>query len=733
VAGERVSIAGLARISAQRPWRVVAVWVVLLITAVVLQGVLPSGLTSEATFTNNPESVQGQDLLTERLRGPDPVNETIVVTSDTLTIDDAAFQAGVRETTLAVRDLSGIAAAVNYFDAVALAAPHAEGLVAADRHSTLIQVTFAGDFDDALKHEDAYMRLIEARNSAVPGVRVLTVGSISGDAIYGAIAAHDLERAELFGLPVALLILVIVFGALIAAGVPLLTAMLAIAIAFGVASIVGQMFKLSALALNVITMIGLAVGIDYCLFIVQRFREERTRGLDKLAAIGAAGGSATKAVIFSGSTVVIALTGMFLLPVSIFRSIAAGAIIVVIVSMLASLTFVPALLSLLGDRLDWPRRRKATAPHDIDDTHGFWGRLAHLVMARPVVSVVLAGGLLLAAATPYLDLRTGQVGIEGLPPSQVKSAYEILARDFYAGVISPVEIVVVGDTTSPAVQRGIDAALVSLAARADFGPADVVVNQSGDLTLISAPLAIDANSPAAGDIIAELRSELLPQALAGAPARVYVTGDAAYNHDFNTLMRDSMPTVFAFVLGLSFILLLIAFRSIVVPLKAILMNLLSVGAAYGALVLVFQKGVGTDLLGFQPSPTIATWLPITLFCFLFGLSMDYHVFLLSRIREQYDKTHDNRLAVAYGLQSTARIITGAALIMVAVFSAFAAGRLIELQQMGFGLAIAVFLDATIVRTVLVPSTMALLGDLNWYLPRWLQWLPDLRVKHSHAA
>jgi RND superfamily putative drug exporter len=359
---------------------------------------------------------------------------------------------------------------------------------------------------------------------------------------------------------------------------------------------------------------------------------------------------------------------------------------------------------------------------------GVWGTLARVVMARPVVSVVLASVLLIAAALPYFDLKRGQGGVETLPPSTVRTAYVLLSQDFPQGRLAPVEVVVDGARTTD-VMAGIDRLVAATGQDAVFGAAELTEwNPAADLALVRIPLTVDASSPSALKAVDTLREELVPAAFAGVPATVLVTGGPAINADFEAVVDTYTPLVFIFVLGLSFLLLMVAFRSLVVPIKAIIMNLLSVGATYGLLVLVFQKGYLHGVFGFQRTPTIEAWIPIFLFCVLFGLSMDYHVFLISRIREHYDATHNNRESVAVGLQATAKIITGAALIMVAVFAGFASGQLVMFQQMGFGLAIAVLLDATIVRSVLVPASMVLLGDRNWYLPAWLHWLPDLRIE-----
>jgi RND superfamily putative drug exporter len=396
------------------------------------------------------------------------------------------------------------------------------------------------------------------------------------------------------------------------------------------------------------------------------------------------------------------------------------------------------MLSLLGDKIDWPRKRNYDDPaaiarqreRDAEAVHGgFWGNITRIVMARPLISLALAAGTLVALSIPYFDLNTGFNGASTLPPSGVREGYDILARDFQAGRLSPIQIVIDGQQGS--VEDGIarlEQAMAADAVLSNFEPVQWSAN--GDLAVIDVNLTTEADSPAARAAISDLRENLVPSAFEGVPASVFVSGEPAFNFDFQSLVDTWTPIVFIFVLALSFVLLTLAFRSIIVPAKAIIMNLLGVGAAYGILVLVFQKGYLVDLFGFEQTPVIEPWLPIFLFCVLFGLSMDYHVFLLSRIREHYDLTHNNTESVAVGLQSTARIITGAALIMCAVFFGFAAGRLVMFQQMGFGLGMAVLIDATIIRSILVPSAMALLGDRNWYMPKWLNWLPDLRVEGS---
>jgi RND superfamily putative drug exporter len=531
-------------------------------------------------------------------------------------------------------------------------------------------------------------------------------------------------------------------------------AIFAIAMALGITALVGQLVDFQLFVTNMISMIGLAVGIDYALFIVSRYREERRRGRDKLAAIEASGATANRAVFFSGVTVVLALLGMLIIPTTIFRALAAGAIFVVIASLAASMTLLPALLGLLGDRINWPRvtrrarmERTALTNGDslvelADKRGGFWDRITRGVMAHPVASLVVGVAFLLAAGSSYLGINLGFAGVSTLPDAAPsKEAFLVLQEEFAGQQTSPVQIVVVGSADSPEIQGAVERLRTAVAEDEAFSPqtAEPQVAPSGNMLLVNAFLRIDPSSMEAAEAVDRLRADAIPSAFAGVDAEVLVGGDTAMSADFFDLTDSYTPIVFVIVLGLSFLLLTVVFRSIVVPVKAILMNLLSVFAAYGLVTLVFQEGgpaIGrwiADLFSLQQVETIEAWLPLFLFSVLFGLSMDYHVFLLTRIREHYDHTGDNTESVAHGLRTTGGIITGAALIMVAVFGGFAAGQVVPLSQMGFGLAVAVLIDATVIRSVLVPASMKLLGNLNWYLPRWLRWLPDIHVEGHDIA
>ncbi len=612
-------------------------------------------------------------------------------------------------------------------------------MTSADGKSRLITVVLANpDLDEASDHALVVKEAI-AEIDAPDGVTSLLFGQATLNNDFVRLAEEGLKKGESIGIVVALLVLLVVIGAAVAASLPILLAIAAIATAIGLTALVGRSLELSFFVVNFITMIGLAVGIDYALFIVARYREERTRGFDKLEAIGRTGATANRAVFFSGLTVVLALTGLFFVPNTVFRSLAVGAVLVVLLAMAASMTLLPAILSLLGDRVNKGHIGRRSSLENVDKIGGFWDKITKSVMGRPVAW--LTGGVLIMSvlAISFFSMDTGFSGITTVPDDlESKQAFEILRDDFaLGGATDPAQIVVDGPFT-----QDVEAALVSLqkemAGDPIFGaPGSVQVNEAGDVALLEVPLTGDFQSEAATRAIERLRSDLVPNAFSGTGVEVLVGGASAFNVDFFDDVSTFTPIVFLYVLGLSFLLLTVVFRSIILPIKAILLNLLSVAAAYGAVVLAFQRDVGPSwaksIFGFQQVDGIEAWLPLFLFAVLFGLSMDYHVFLLTRIREHFDKTGDNEASVAHGLRTTGALITGAALIMVAVFGGFAAGELVPLQQMGFGLAVAVFLDATIVRSILVPAAMRLLGDYNWYLPSWLEWLPKIEIEGHEAA
>jgi RND superfamily putative drug exporter len=725
-----LSTESLARSASRHPWRIIGIWVAVLVVALVLnRTLLPSALTTEFKFTNNPDSQHAEGLLEDRLRGPRQFNEIILVHSEELTVDDQAFQDKVIELYESVTALGSdvVASGTHYYQDEA----QNRLLVSIDEHTTMLQFVMAGTFDEVTVNGETMLELATEANGK-DGFKVLLIGDGSTAFESNELSVSDIEQGERFGVPVALLILLALFGALLAALIPLFLAIVAIITALGATALLGQVFDLIFFVTLMITMIGLAVGIDYSLIVVSRFREELARGLNKYDAIARTGATASRTVLFSGMTVVLALIGMLLIPATIFQSLGTGAILVVIAAVLATLTLLPAVLTLMGHRVNSLRVPFLGKPasHAPGQGGGFWTVVTRVVMKAPVVSLILTAGVLLAAAAPLLDLETGFNGVEIFPDEiQAKEAFFLLEEEFAFGVLSPTDIVIDGDVNSEAVQSGIQALRAMMAADVDFvGLTGIEVNDAGDLAVFSAYISGEPAGTQAVGTVRRLREVYVPAAFASSEADVFVTGLTAFNTDFFTMTKAFTPVVFGVVLGFSFLLLTMVFRSIVVPIKSILLNLLSVGAAYGLMVLVFQKGVGADFFGFEQTPIIDAWIPLFLFTVLFGLSMDYHVFLLSRVRERYDQTHDNSGSVAFGLRSTAGLITGAALIMVAVFSGFASGQTVANQQVGFGLAVAVLLDATLVRSILVPAAMQLLGHRNWYFPKVLSWLPDVRAE-----
>ena len=722
----------LARSCATHPWRTIGIWLTVIVVAVLSMGpLLGSGLTSESKqHGRQPDSAIALQLIEERMTGAQKMTDFVIVQSAARTVDDPVYEAYVTGLAGKIQELGPavVEGAATYYQT------GDPTMVSQDKRSTLVAVVMAGDTDDALENVASLHRLVS--RSGGDGFTLAQTGQASLNQMGNELAKSDMEKAEVFGVPVALIVLVVVFGALLAAFMPLVLSIVSILLALVLAGLIGQLYPMNTFMLNILTTMGLAVGIDYTLFIISRYREERARGLEKIDAIAATGATANRAIFFSGLTVILAMLGMVVVPVDITISMGIGAMLVVATTLLTALTLLPAVMGLLGDRVNALRlpfvgRLAARRAHGHE---GVWERLSHSIMRRPVIWLAGAVTLLMLAASPILFMQTGSTGMTatGYPDDQyAKQGWDILDRDFSLGTANPVQIVVDGPADSAAVKAGLARLQTALEDDGRFGPAQVAVSEAGDLTLLSAPLAGDPAAEATQDVIRQLRERVVPTAFGATAADVHVSGTTAGVVDYLGFFDTWLPIALAVVLSLSFVLLLVAFRSLVIAAKAILMNLLSVAAAYGLMVLVFQKGVGADLLGFTQVDTIEAWVPLFLFSLLFGLSMDYQVFLLSRIKERFDETGDTREAVAHGIGRTAGIITGAAAIMVCVFGGMATGELVMFQQMGFGLAVAIFLDATIVRTIIVPAGMELLGDWNWYLPRWLEWLPNVSVE-GHA-
>ncbi len=701
----------VARAAASRPWRTLAVWGVVVLAALALAATSLHGLTSNSTVSGHPSSAIAEGLYGRAFPGPQ-VTDVVVVRSPTATVRDAAYRAFVTRLGEKLRHTAGVFYVNSYLGG---RAP-----ISADLHATLIQLSIASDGD-----AKGVVKVVQAATGG--GFSAAITGDHSVGADFGTVSQTDLQHGELaIGLPAALVVLVLVFGSVVGGLVPVLMAILSIIVGLGIVALLSLEFSLSIFIVNMLTGMGLALGIDYSLFVVSRYREERGHGLTKDAAISMAGATASRAVLFSGSTFVVALFGMLIVPTSIMRSLATGAIVVGIVSVAAALTLLPALLSLMGDKVNaLPVPFLGGLSRTASAESVMWRTVVESVVRRPVVSLVLAGGLLVAAATPTLGIHIGQNGVLTLPPNlPSRQGYVALHREFGASTPYPVIIAVKGGGTAAA--HRLEAVAAKMRGNPHFGPAAVRAGRDGIVVLTAPVLGEAVGEPAVGAVRNVTR--LVQAEFAGTGTRVYVGGKTAEAGEYYDATTSPTPFVLAFVLGLSFILLTIAFRSLVIALVSIVLNLLSVGASYGLLTLVFIHGWAVNLLGFQKVPIIDAWVPLFLFSVLFALSMDYQVFLMSRIKERYDQTGSTCDAVVFGVSSTARIITGAALIIVAVFAGFASGQLVMFQQMGFGVAVALLLDATLIRSVVLPSMLRLLDSRSWYLPRWLGWLPHVDVE-----
>ncbi len=610
-----------------------------------------------------------------------------------------------------------------------------EGQISKDGRSALITLDLRGDPDTADERVDPVIAAVATAQRAHPELRVEQFGDASADKAISKAFEDDFRRAELLSLPITLIILVLAFGALVAAGIPLLLALTAVAATLGLLGPISQLAPVDESISSVILLIGLAVGVDYTMFYLRREREERAAGRSEGAALAAAAATSGRAVLVSGLTVMVAMAGMYLAGNAVFTSFATGTIIVVGVAVIGSITVLPALLSKLGDRVNKGRVPfLARLREQRGGESRMWNAILDRVLARPWLSAIGATALLIVMALPALNLHTVNPGVQGLSRDlAVMQTYDRIQAAFPGGSLPAYAVVQADDVTAPAVRQGIDdLKRTALATGKMAEPIDVEVNPAKTVAVVSIPLHGSGTDKRSDAALAALRGDVIPSTIGQVQGvRAQVTGFTAGSRDFTDQMKGSLPYVFAFVLGLAFLLLLVTFRSIVVPIKAIVLNLLSVGAAYGVLTWVFQDGHLTELLGFTPIGGITSWLPLFLFVILFGLSMDYHVLILSRIREAVDRGMDTEQAVSHGIKATAGVVTSAAIVMIAVFSIFGSLSSLEFKQMGVGLAVAVAIDATLVRAVLLPAAMKLLGEYNWYLPRSLHWLP--RIEHGTPA
>jgi uncharacterized membrane protein YdfJ with MMPL/SSD domain len=701
------SVATIGRWSTRHPWRAIAGW--LAFVAIAVAAMVATGTQSLQNGAVG-ESARGYDMLDANNVWPAP-REVAYLHSATMRATDPAFRAAIADV---AKRLS--------IPGIELTTPRDDPrLISKDRHSALLVATLTN-----ISAEEVRARALAAA-PAHPGVTIEETGDITASDARDKSINDDLHRAEILSVPVTFFVLIFAFGAIVAAIVPVVLALTAVAAAFGLLGPISQAIPIDDSVRTVLVLIGMAVGVDYALFYIIRSREERRRGRPPHEALDRTIRTSGRTVIVSGTTVIVAMAAMFLVGTKVFNSLAAATITVVACAVVGSVTVLPGLLELLGPKID--RGRIPFLPHlRTDRAHSrFWSATIDRVLRRPVLSVVLAAGLLVGLAIPALWLKVSTPADNTLSPQNIPAlrALDDVRRDFPAAAEPAKLVATVPDgRQAELLRQGRRLQALALQTGIAHGPVVATRNEDGTAASLFLPLTGAGNNSASRHAIEVLRHDLIPRTIGTIRgAETAVTGDVAEDVDFTHQLRHGLPYVIVFVLLLAFVLLLVAFRSIVVPLKAIVLNLLSVGAAYGVLVLVFQHHWAQGLLGFTSNGSIISWLPLFLFVVLFGLSMDYHVFILSRVREGVDSGMSSDDAVRYGITATAGVVTSAALVMFAVFSIFGSLSSLDVKQAGVGLAVAVLIDATIVRAVLLPASMKLLGDWNWYLPRVLQRLP----------
>jgi len=702
-------------------------WIALVVAATMIGSAVGTETLSDAEYGVG-ESGQADKVLADAF--PEETSEVVLVESESSAATSAEFRALVSDVTRELEGIKGVSALESPYSAAS------SGGISEDGHSAIINFQLPRGDEAAADAAGQTLAAVEDIHESNPGFFVGQFGDASANEQIGGAFEEDFQRAEFTSLPITLIILVLAFGALVAAGIPLLLGATSVAIALGLMAPLSQIFPVDEAASSVILLIGLAVGVDYTMFYLRREREERAAGRSPEAALDVAAATSGRAVLVSGITVLIAMSGMYLAGASTFTSFATGTMLVVAIAVLGSLTVLPALLSALGDRVNKGRIPFLSSPEERAGREPrIWSRILDPVLRRPLVSALAAGALLVVLAIPTLNITLAVPGVDSLPRDLSTVQTYDRVQEAYPGEAIPADIVVeADDVRSPEVRAALDELGGEVAARPDLFAQDLEVDKvsdDGTVALVAAPVAGDGTDETSKQALATLREEMIPATLGGVNGvTTNVTGLTAGTEDFNNLMAERVPIVLAFVLGLAFLLLLVTFRSIVIPIKAIVLNLLSVGAAYGIVTWIFQEGHLESLLGFESTGGVTSWLPLFLFVMLFGLSMDYHVFILSRVREAYDNGMTTSDAVSHGIKSTASVVTAAAVVMIAVFSIFATLSMVEFKQFGVGLGVAILIDATIVRAVLLPATMKLLGDWNWYLPSWLEWLPRLQHEPS---
>jgi RND superfamily putative drug exporter len=716
------------RWSAQHRKTAILGWIAFVVLATVLGGKVGQNNIDESA-QGNGESKRG-DMIVDAAGFPEQAGERVLVQGNG--VGDPQVVAAVKDVVLRLEAIPGITEIESPLEE----RNHAN-TVSEDGRSVVVNFTIPGTDEHAEQLVDKPLAAVAAAQKAHPGVRVEQFGDASATKEIAAQDAKDGKKSELISYGLMLIILLVAFGAFVAAGLPLVLGATAVAATIGLLGPLSQLYGLPADVAQLVVIIGLAVGVDYAMFYSRRMMEERDRGHSAADAVEIAAATSGRAVLISGLTVMVAMAGLLFAGNPIFVGFGIGTMLVVAVAVLGSMTFLPAMLSFLGEK-NWLEKGRVPyvtkRRHQAKGESRVWGAILTRVLKRPLVSALIAGALLVALSIPALGIQFKEPGFDGYSRSQpVIQTYDRVQAAFPGGAVPALTVIKADDVTAAPVQAAIqDLHDEALATGRLAEPSAVEISPDKTVAVVALSVQGSGTDAASEQSLATLRSEVVPATVGKlAGAEVAVTGMTAGSNDFIDAMTAHLPLVFAFVLGLTFILLLVTFRSIVVPIKAILLNLLSVGSAYGILVLVFQDGHGEGLLNFESVGGIAPWIPLFLFVILFGLSMDYHVLVLSRIREAVDRGMSNDDAVAHGIKSTAGVVTSAALVMVAVFGAFALGSDQVAKQIGIGLAAAILIDATIIRAVLLPATMKLLGARNWYLPKGLGWLP--KFEHEPAV
>lgn len=722
--------------SARHRWAAVGIWVLFVVLSMGLGSAVGSVEVKES------EALKGETHTAAKIIEDAGIEE---LTSESVLIQakdantkatDAGFRSAVAEVVTAVEGTGEVTDVTSPYDA---------GTISKDGLSALVQFDMRGEAETAGDRVEPVLKAVEGVQKGHSELRIEEIGGASMNETFADATGKDFKRAEFSAVPVAFGILLIAFGALVAALVPVALAITAIMATMGLMAVVSHVMPMSDTASSVMLLVGLAVGVDYCLFYLRREREERAAGRDPETALRIAAATSGRAIIVSGVTVCVAMAGMLFTGLADFEAMGLASLMVVAVAMVGSVTVLPALLSLLGERVEKGRipflhrakRRKKGNGRKGNGESRFWGAVLNVVLAKPGLALVVAAGALLAISAPALGMKTQNLTLDQEFGDSVPivGTYNRVNEAFPGGSDPAVVVVKADDINAADVRSALaEFRTEAISSGASLGPVDIKVHDAQNVAFVSVPLVGGSDQAKAEQSLGLLRDTVRPDTLGKVDGvEAPITGQVAGSHDFNEQLVGSVTPVFAFVVVFAFLLMLLSFRSLTIAITSIALNLLSVAAAYGILVAVFQHGWGASLVGAEGVGAIVTWLPLFLFVILFGLSMDYHVFVVSRIREARLRGLDTKEAIRHGVVTTAGVVTSAAIIMVAVFAIFGTLSMQSMKQMGVGLAAAVLIDATVIRGVLLPAVMALLGERNWYLPKWMNRLPDLTHDESAEA